>query len=47
MKRLEKKLGVKVLFALTVTKINDGTIFKNSNSMKKKVIMLRKKAENI
>ena len=46
-KRLEAKLGVKVLFTLIVSKINNGTIFKDGDSMKKKVFMLRKKEENM
>ena len=46
-KRFEEKLGAKVLFALIVTKINNGTAFKDRNSMKKKTFMLRKKDENM
>ena len=46
-KRLEEKLEVKVLFTLTVAKINNGTTFKDGNSMKKKVFTPRKKGKNI
>ena len=46
MKRFEEKLGAKVLFVLTVTKINNSTIFKDRDSIKKKVFMLRKKGDN-
>ena len=46
-KRFKEKLEAKVLFVLTVAKINDGTIFKDRDSAKKKVFTPRKKGENI
>ena len=46
MKRFKEKLEVKVLFVLTVTKINNGTAFKDRDSTKKKAFTLKKKSEN-
>ena len=47
LKELTQKLGNKVMFALIVTKINNRTIFKDSNKMIRQVYNPKKESENI
>ena len=47
LKELTQKLGAKPIFALTATKINDRTIFRDSNKITRQVYNPRKRSENM